>query len=100
MAVPPAIVVVDLDQPVLMAARVQEIPLRRLRDAISVRPIVRLDGEMVGRAANNMGAGFAENRLARHVQPVERVPNPDDVELRVKNYDHVSDDVDRAWTLD
>ena len=99
MAVSGSVVVVDLNQPILMPARIKQISIGNLRDGIPMGPIVRIGGEIVRRTGEGGATRFAENRFAGDIQMVERIPGPHDIELLIENNDHISDDIDRTCAL-
>ena len=75
-----AVVVVDLEHPVLVSERDDEVAIaRRVHDCVGMGPIGK-------------GHGMADD-----VQVIELVPDPNWLEVRIEIDDNIAEDIRNAW---
>ncbi len=92
-AVPRAVAVVDLDHPVLMSDRQDQVAVRgRQGHGVHVQPIDRRKaGDHGRRPPAARLRNLAQDRPAVHVQMVEGVPRPLHLQVGVEHDDHLTD---------
>src|SRR5690348_7024473 len=99
MAVPAAILVIQLEHPVLMPERDKQVAVRCPLYGVRVCPIICIRSQEVGRTSTVLAAGFSKDGSPGHVEMIESVPCPEHVKVRVQDDDHVAKHINGSWTL-
>src|SRR5262245_39623792 len=95
--------IVDLDYPILVAYRLDEISVPRIiGNRVGVKPIVCSRGKEELRRATSLSraALLIQDRLASDIQVIKGAPVPFHLPIFVQNHKRVANDIYRAWTLD
>src|ERR1041385_5618742 len=99
MAVPAAILVIQLEHPVLMPQREKQVAVRCPLYGVRMSPIISIRSQEVGRTSAVIAAGFSKDGGPCHVEMIKSVPCPEHVKVRVQDDDHVANHINGSRTL-